>query len=292
MTDRFPMVDTHVHLWDLQHPDMRYVWLEPGAQHPHLTSEEIETLASRNESIDDFLFETRHADVPKIVHVQAAVGIENPVKETEWLQAAAGRTGFPQAIVGHASLQSDDVREVLEGHMEYANFRGIRDFGTGDYLVDPAFHRGFEVLDELDLVFSLDSLWESMGKGRDLAVKFPETTVVLDHMGYPQERTDEYFENWRKSLRAIAEADNVVCKISEVGMADKTWTYETVRPWVLECIDVFGPDRCMFGTNWPVDRLYASYDGLVDSYRRMISDFSDDEQKAMLAGNAEQLYRI
>jgi predicted TIM-barrel fold metal-dependent hydrolase len=292
VTERLGFVDTHVHLWELKHPAMRYAWLEPGATHPHLTAAEIARLASSDYLIDDFKYETRHAGVIKIVHVQAAVGIADPVRETEWLQAAADRTGFPHAIVGHASLQDAGVQEVLERHLQYPNFRGIRDFGRGDYLVDSAFRRGFGHLRDLGLVFSLDCLWENMDKAVDLARRFPTVPIVLDHMGYPQERTREYFESWRRAIRRLADAGNVNCKISEVGMADKAWTIDSVRPWILECLEVFTPARCMFGTNWPVDKLYSSYDALVDTYRHLVRELSVTEQTAVLSGNAERLYRI
>lgn len=292
MIERREFVDAHVHLWDLKHPAMRYAWLEPGATHPHLTAAEIARLASSDYVIDNFLYETRHAGLTKIVHVQAAVGIADPVRETEWLQAAADRTGFPQAIVGHASLQDDGVREVLERHLRFPNFRGIRDFGRGDYLVDPAFHRGFSHLQDLGLVFNLDCLWQKMDQALELARHFPRVRVVLDHMGYPQERTGEYFENWRRAIRRLAAADNVICKISEVGMADKSWTIDSIRPWILECLEAFTPARCLFGTNWPVDKLYSSYDALLDVYRRLVSELSGSEQTAVLSANAERLYRI
>ena len=288
---RLEFVDTHVHFWDLGHLDLYYSWLQPDSLHPQL-GERLDGIKGKNFLAEDFVAETRGANVIKAVHVQAALGIEDPVRESEWLQAAADRTGFPHAIVAYANLKEPDVEAVLTRHREYPNVKGIRDFSDGDYLVDPDFHRGFALLDKYDLVASLDVKWDGMAKLRDLASKFPNIKVVLDHCGFPLERTDEYFESWRKGITTLAEAKNVVCKISGLGMCDWDWTVDSIRPWILHCIDAFGPERCVFATNWPVDRLFSSYEVLIDAYEEILLAFSQDEQVAMFSGNAETLYRI
>ena len=99
-----------------------------------------------------------------------------------------------------------------------------------------------------------------MTKMRDLAGKFPSIRVVLDHCGFPLERMDEYFESWRKRITTLAEAEHVVCKISGLGMCDWSWTVDSIRPWIPHCIDAFGPERCIFATNGPVDKLFSKYD--------------------------------
>jgi predicted TIM-barrel fold metal-dependent hydrolase len=288
---RLEFVDTHVHYWDLGHPDLYYSWLQPDSVHPQF-GERLDGIKGVNFVAEDFIAETRDANVTKVVHVQAALGIQDPVKESEWLQAAAGRTGFPHAIVAYANLKDPGVETMLARHLEYLTVKGVRDFSEGDYLVDSDFHRGYALLERYGLVASLDVKWEDMGSLRDLAGKFPNIRVVLDHCGFPLERTDEYFQSWRKGITTLAEAGNVVCKISGLGMCDWDWTVESIRPWILHCIDAFGPERCVFATNWPVDRLFSTYDVLIDAYEEIIAAFSQDEQTAMFSGNAERLYRI
>ena len=131
-----------------------------------------------------------------------------------------------------------------------------------------------------------------MIKALDLARKFPDTPLVLDHCGEPIERDDAYFEDWRKGMTAVASAPNVVCKISGLGMRDHDWTVASIRRWVTTCIDVFGPARCVFATNWPVDELFSTYDALIDAYTELVADFSASERRAMFARNAETLYLI
>ena len=170
--------------------------------------------------------------------------------------------------------------------------KGVRDFSYGDYLVEPDFHRGFALLQKYDLVSSMPVQWQEMGKLRDLAARFADIPIVIDHAGFPTERTPEYFRNWRRGMAAAAEADNVICKISGLGIGDNTWTVDSIRPYVLYCIETFGPERSLFASNWPVDWLWSSYDAVVDAYTGIVAGFSQDEKAAMFSKNSEALYRI
>ena len=218
--------------------------------------------------------------------------IEDPVKETEWVQQAADRTGFPLAIIAYSDLSMPNVEAELARHSEFPNVRGIREIFAADHLDDPAFERGYALLEKFNFAHSFNIGWGDMYKTRDLALKFPNITAVCDHAGFPKERTDEYFKNWQKGISALAEAENVLCKISGLGMVDWNWTVDSIRPWVLLCIEAFGPKRCFFATNWPVDRLFSTYDAVIDAYTEIISGFSQDEKVAMFSGNASELYRF
>ena len=288
---KLDFVDAHVHFYDMQHPELFYAHWQPGVPHPTL-GWQMQKLAERNYPAEDYIAETRDANVTKAVHVQAAIGSKDPVKETEWLQEAADRTGFPHGIVAHADLRDPDVESVLERHCEYPNMRGIRDFSYGDYLVEPNFHRGFALLERYSLVSSVSVQWQDMENLRDLAAGFPNVAIVVDHTGSPQERSDEYFENWKRGMAIAAEADNIQCKISGLGTGDNDWTVASIRPYVLHSIEAFGVDRCFFASNWPVDWLWSSYNAVVDAYTEIIADFSHDEQVALFSKNAERLYTL
>jgi predicted TIM-barrel fold metal-dependent hydrolase len=286
-----PFVDAHVHFYYMQHPELIYGDWQLGVPHPMLGMK-LQKLAERNYFAEDYIAETRAAGVTKAIHVQAAIGSKDPVKETEWLQVAADRTGYPHGIVAYADLRDGNIEGVLERHCSYPNMRGIRDFSYGDYLVEPDFWRGFALMERYNLVSSISAQWPDMVKLRDLAGRFPNVRIVIDHTGAPQERTPEYFSNWQRGMTTLAEAGNIVCKISGLAMTDNDWTVDSIRPYVLHCIETFGPDRCIFATNWPVDWLWSTYDKVVDAYREITADFSDAERTAMFAGNAERLYRI
>jgi predicted TIM-barrel fold metal-dependent hydrolase len=283
--------DTHVHFHDLDNPSLHYSWLLPDAP-PHPELGDYGAIKSRRYWADDFLAETRFANVGKVVHVQAALGIEDPVEETRWLQAFADRLGAPHGIVAFADLAQPDAGNVLERHAEFANLRGIRDLRYDDYLTDGAWARGYGLLERHGLVCCDDPMVEVMGDAARLAERFPGITYCVDHAGFPRRRDNDYFEEWRTGMRKLAALDNTVVKISGLGMCDHAWTVESLRPWVLECIDAWGVERSFFGTNWPVDRLFSSYDDVLDAYRELISDFTPEERSALFSGNANRIFRL
>jgi predicted TIM-barrel fold metal-dependent hydrolase len=285
-----PFVDTHFHLHDLKRADLRYVWLEPDFVHGFLG--DIDPLKSQHYWVEDYISEIRFANVPKAIHVQAALGTPDPVDETRWLQAFADRVGYPHGIVAECHLARPDAGAVLERHLQYRNVRGIRDFGDGDYLVDPSWRAGFRLLGPAKLVSCIDTRVPRLPQLRDLADTFPDVRICVDHCAIPEARDHDYFRMWRSAIGDLAKAENVHMKISGLGMFDRRWTVESLRPWVLGCIEAFGVSRVVFGTNWPVDRLFSSYPDVVNAYATIIADFTPAEQRAMFSENAERLFRI
>lgn len=286
-------VDTHVHFNNFKHPTLDWNWLHRDYVHPFIG--DIDEIKHVRYEVEGLRAETRFANVSKIVHIQNAHGSPDPVDETAWLQEMADRTGWPNAIIAYSDLASATVGRELDRHREYANFRGIRDISDrrehGD-LADPAFQRGCAQLAQRGLILDFLCQWEEMGKAYELAHSLPELTMVLEHAGQPHERSDQYFVNWSREMAQLAEAENVICKISGLGMKDRQWTLESLRPWVMRCIECFGIDRCVFGSNWPVDRLFSSYDALVNAYRSLVGGFNAGERRALLSENAERIYRI
>lgn len=288
---KLEFVDSHVHFYDMQHPELFYGHWQPDVD-PPLIGKQMRKLGERNFLAEDFIEITRVSNVSKAVHVQAAIGSKDPVKETEWLEDAAERTGFPHAIVAYADLRDPSVESVLERHCEFPRMRGIRDFSYGDFLIADDFQRGYALLEKYDLHASIAAQCQDMEKLVTLANKFPNTVIVIDHAGNPAERTPEYFELWKRGMATAATAENIIIKISGLGMGDHSWTVDSIRPWVLECIEAFGVKRSIFATNWPVDSLFSDYDTLIDAYTEIVADFSEEEKRDIFARNTEALYRI
>jgi predicted TIM-barrel fold metal-dependent hydrolase len=283
-------VDTHFHLHDMKHPTLRYGWLEPDAVHGFLP--DTDPLKSQHYFIKDYLAEIRFANVSKAIHVQAAVNTPNPLDETAWLQAFADETGYPQGIIAECHLARADAAQVLDQHLRYPNVRGIRNFGEGNYLVDPAWRRGFAELASRNLVYCLDTRIERAHDVADLARAFPETVICVDHCAIPMERGERYFRLWREAMDIMASRDNVVMKVSGLGMNDPQWTVESIRPYVLGSIEAFGVDRIVFGTNWPVDRMFSSYPDIINAYAEIIAGFPHADQVKLFSANAERIFRI
>ena len=285
-----PFVDTHVHFWDLKDPELEYNWLTWDATNEVFPN--VDALKAPLYGAAEYMAETRFHNVTKCVHVQAAVGIQDPIAETRSLEEQADRLGFPHGIVAHCDLASPQAAATLDGHASFRNLRGIRDFGHGDYLTDASWRRGYALLGARNLVCCLDPVPENLGKARALAELFPDVVLCIDHAAFPRSRDQDYFAFWKRQMSDVAEAPNVVCKISGLGMGDNSWTVESIRPWVLTCIEMFGTDRSFFGTNWPVDRLYSSYGDVVTAYAQIIAEFTLDEQTALFSTNAERIFRL
>ncbi|WP_181167039.1 MULTISPECIES: amidohydrolase family protein [unclassified Mesorhizobium] len=285
-----PFVDTHFHLHDMKHRQLRYGWLEPDAVHGFLA--DTDPLKSQHYLVKDYIAEIRFSNVPKAVHVQAAVNTPDPVVETAWLQAFADQTGYPHGIIAECHLARPDAASVLDQHLKYPNVRGIRNFGDGRYLVDAAWRRGFAELGSRNLVSCIDTRVELADDILDLARAFPDTQICIDHCAIPMGRDQASFRRWRGAMDVMAKSSNVTMKISGLGMGDPQWTVETIRPYVLGSIEAFGADRVVFGTNWPVDRMFSSYPDVINAYAEIISGFPKIEQAAMFSGNAERLFRI
>lgn len=294
---RDPIIDTHVHFWNMRDPDpgLAWVWLAKDADHPVLGN--IDAIKMLAYDIDSLWAEARFAEVRGFVHVQAAIGSDDPVTETAWLTRMREASAIPFTIVADAELGSDDAMRQLDGHCESPYFVGIRDFRSEPMLaageVIPQFEQSLTVMAERNLVFDLDCEWPNMAAARDLALRHPDLTVVLQHIGFPRRRDDEYFANWVGGIRTLAEAPNVTCKISGLAMTDPRFSAASLQRWIDTPIDVFGPDRCVLGSNWPVDRLFSSYDVIMDIYRARLADLlSPEDQRKVLSENAAGIYRL
>ncbi len=298
--DDFPIVDPHHHLWDLER--FSYPWLSARPL-PASVAGDVAPIA-KSYLLDDYLADTAKQNVVKSVHVDAGFDPAQPVEETRWLQSIADQRGFPHGIVARAELHRPDVETTLASHCRFPNVRGIRHIVNWhpdpaktyvtkpDFLTDPAWLRGFAQLKRYNLSFDLQLYPSQMADAAALAAAHGDTTIILNHAGMPVDRDPEALSLWRAGMRALGAQPNVWVKISGLGMVDWRWTEQSIRPFVLETIEIFGPDRCMFASNFPVDKLYSSFDALYDAFKSIVSDFSVGERRKLFSDTALAVYRI
>lgn len=299
MEDQFPIIDPHHHLWDLE--NHRYPWLQDGVK-PAVFGDY--TPLCKSYLIGDFLADVRNQNVVKSVHLDVGYDPENPFGETTWLQGLADQHGYPHGIVGYADLSRPDVDDLLARHCTAKNFRGIRQSLNYDpdpvktYLNRPGvsreadWRRGFALLRKYQLTFDLQIYWPQMAECYELAQAYPDQQIILNHTGMPVDHSPAGFDGWQRGMRLLAQAPNVACKISGLGMGNFHWKPEDFRPWVLAAIDAFGVDRCMFASNFPVDKLYSSYDAIFDTFKHITRDFSAEQRRKLFHDNAERFYRL
>jgi predicted TIM-barrel fold metal-dependent hydrolase len=286
------IVDAHHHLWDLGRN--RYPWLQAEPDPEAMIGDYAQI--RRDYLATDFAADCAPAGVVRSVHVQAEWDPDDPVGETRWLQQVSDQHGFPHGIVAAARLEDANVDELLEAHAAFANMRGIRqmlDRGDGLHLISrPDWERGLERLTAYGLSFDLQVNPDQLIASAALAERHPDLIFILNHCGMPQERTPEGLELWRAGLRRLAGQPIVSAKVSGLGMFDHAWSVGSIRPYVEEMLEVFGVERCLFGSNFPVDRLYSSYPALVEAYRKVVDGLSAGEQHAFFYENAVRVYRL
>ncbi|HWI32607.1 MAG TPA: amidohydrolase family protein, partial [Microbacterium sp.] len=260
-----------------------------GEPHPMLG--DIEGFKVQRFSVDEFDAQSRFQNIDKVIHVGVTTN-RDPVLETAWLQALADERGLPSGIVARCDLRSDDAASVLDAHCAYPNVRGIRDNGQPGSFADPRWRQGYARLAALDLVFCHQVGVERLDEALALLGEYPSVKFCLDHSAMPRERSGEYFQRWSRAIRQIAAYPQVSCKVSALGSADRRWTIDSIRPWVLELIDAFGVDRCFFGSNFPVDGIFSTYSDLIEAFRCVVADFTREEQAKLLHLNANRIFRV
>jgi predicted TIM-barrel fold metal-dependent hydrolase len=294
------VVDPHFHLWDLER--FFYPWLMSQPHYDGIAGD-ITTIA-HSYLLDDYKADQGGWKVSQSVHVEAGYDPTDPVGETRWLQATADAHNMPTGIVAAATLQNPDVERVLAGHRQYANVRGIRQnlnwhpnptktvLNRPDMMTDPTWLSGFRLLTRYDLSFDLQLYPSQMQDAARLAARHPETSIILNHAGMPLDRDEAGLALWHSGMKVLAAQPNVSAKISGLGMMDWHWSTESIRPFVLDTIEYFGVERCMFASNFPVDRLYSSFETLYDAFGEIVRDFTENEQRSLFGNTAAQVYRL
>ena len=294
-----PTIDSHHHLWDTRVNS--YPWLDGPPFDAHFgSSGEL----PRPYGLAEYLLDIAGQNIVKSVHIEASHQPDDPVRETEWLQSIADQQGYPNGIVAFADLTDPDVQRTLEGHCAFANMRGIRMTtmspaqlrnARGDVrskMSESDWRAGFGLLSRLGLSFDLQAPAPLMFEAAEVAATFPDTQILLTHAGLPLDRSESGLAAWRRGMNRLAECPNVAVKITGLPMTDWNWTLESLRPIVLEAIDIFGTERAMFGSNHPIDGLHGTFDELFNAYREIVADLSAGEQCALFHDNAERLYRL
>ncbi|GAB2729080.1 amidohydrolase family protein [Kitasatospora kifunensis] len=279
-----PIVDAHHHLWDLSVRDQEW-----------LIGPELAPLR-RDFSLVDLTPEAAAAGVGASVLVQTVtVAAETP----EFL-ALAARSPLVAGVVGWTDLTSPDIADVLAGLRELPGGQalvGIRHQVQGEpdpnWLLRPEVLRGLAALADADLTYDLLVLPHQLPAAIAAAQLLPQLTFVLDHLGKPPIASGE-LAPWADLLRALAALPNTVAKLS--GLVTEAhwanWTTASLRPYAQVALEAFGPERLMFGSDWPVCLLAASYGTVLSTTRTLTCGLSPDEQAELFGGTARRTYRL
>lgn len=298
--DAVTLVDAHHHLWDLDRN--HYPWLADRPE-THFFLGNYDAL-KRNYMPDDYRRDATRHNVLATVHCEAEWDRDDQVGETAWLTRIHENEGMPAAIVAHAWFHTPNAPEVLARQASFPLVRGIRSKpitslspdsmtpGVPGSMQDPAWLEGFSRLAKYRFSWDLRVPFWHLYEAAAVAAAFPDTPIVLNHTGFPWDRSPEGLAAWQRAMEAIARQPNVWLKVSEFGLKDQPWDYESNCTIVRTAISIFGIHRCMFASNFPVAGLRVDYDTLVRSVSRMLGDFSYAERHRFFVGAAVEFYRL
>jgi predicted TIM-barrel fold metal-dependent hydrolase len=295
-----PIVDAHHHFWDLAlraHP-----WL---VDEPMIPFRYGDYAAIRRTYLpDDYRRDARALNVVKTIYVEAEWDPGDPIGETRWVHELAARSGLPSAMVAQAWLDRADVSEVLARQAAFPLVRSVRHKpkaearrtdakgGAPGSMDCRCWRRGFALLERHKLHFDLQTPWWHFDAAAELARDFPATTIIVNHTGLPADRSVEGLAGWRRAMELLADAPNVMLKISGLGMPGQRWSGEQQGPVVRDAIRIFGVERCMFASNFPVDSLVGTFDEIYASFLAITSDLPDDARRKLFHDNAARIYRL
>jgi predicted TIM-barrel fold metal-dependent hydrolase len=157
---------------------------------------------------------------------------------------------------------------------------------------DPRWRAGFALLSRHGFSFDLQTPWWHLAEAADLARAFPLTPIILNHTGLPSDRTAEGLRGWRAAMGLLAQQPNVSVKISGLGLPGRPWRTEDNEGIVRDAIEAFGPERCMFASNFPVDSLVGSFDAIFEGFYAITRGFSEADRRRLFHDNAARVYRL
>ena len=276
-----PVKDTHQHFWDLSRFD-----------YPWMAGEELEPLR-RDYLPEDLAPLLAPAGVDRTIFVQA----QHDIEEARWVLGLAERHEFLAGVVGWVDLASEACEDQLAELRSHPLFVGVRhithDEPDDDWVVRDDVLRGLRVLERHGVPFDLLFRPRHLRHVPTLAHALPELPMVIDHLAKPLIKEGR-MDGWRDDLEAAAAFPNVSCKLSGmVTEADwKAWAPDDFAPFVQVALEAFGPERLMFGSDWPVSTLCASYERVVSALREALGPISADERGQIFGGTAARFYGL
>jgi len=300
MSDDIEIIDAHHHFWDL---NQNY--------YPFLSDKIDENFflgnyefIRKNYLPIDYLNDSKEHNVIGTIHCEAEWDRNDQVGETRWLENLSKKNKFPNAIVAHAWFHKKNSEEVIAKQASFDMVKGIRskpitkltpnsdDFTGEGSMQDINWRNGLKLLEKYNLNYDLRIPNWHLEEAIEIVRLIPNTKVIINHAGFPWDRTEQGMEYWRKGIKLMSLEPNTFIKLSEFGVKDKDWNYSQNEQIIKELIDLFSPQRCMFASNFPVSKIKISFKDLYNNYKKIVKSFSSDEKKWLFAKTASEVYNL
>lgn len=274
------IIDSHQHFW--KYNPVKHSWI----------NEQMSVIRR------DFLpSDLKPVYVKNGVDGCVAVQADQTLAETDFLLEHAHNNAFVKGVVGWVDLRSADVDKDLEKYAKDKHLKGYRHIvqeeADHNFMLRPDFLRGISKLEQYGAVYDILIFPHQLGATLELVKKFPNQKFVIDHIAKPYIK-DGFYDGWATMMKEVAKHENVFCKISGmITEADfKSWTPEQIHPYMLLALAAFGPERCMYGSDWPVCLVAGTYTQVMELTTNFISSLSTTEQAAIMGQNAVDFYGL
>jgi L-fuconolactonase len=274
------IIDTHHHYWN--YDPVEFDWIDNDMAKIRKSFLPVDLKAT-----------LKNTGVEGVITVQARQSLE----ETEWLLKLAAQNDFMRGVVGWLPLASENIEELLDKYSQNKWLKGLRHVVQGEpdpeFILGKDFNKGISALKKYDLVYDILIFEHQLPNTISFVDLHPDQQFVLDHIAKPRIKANE-LEPWAKYLWELAERENVSCKISGmVTEADfNNWTEKQLQPYFDIVMEAFGPERLMFGSDWPVCLVATEYADWLGLVKKQVAQFSKDEQEMIFYKNVEKVYQL
>jgi predicted TIM-barrel fold metal-dependent hydrolase len=258
----------------------------------------------RDYSIEEYLGDLAGSGVTRSVYVQTNWANDRFEDEAAWVQQTANQHGWPHAIVAYADLGVDDVRPQLDRLSRYSLLRGVRMqlhwhdnplyrfAARPDLCEETVVRRNVARLSDYGLSFDLQVFAPQMAGAARLAEACPKVTLILQHAGMLEDLSPQGRADWRAGMQRLAACPNIVSKLSGLGTFIHRNDPGHIASVLADTVAIFGAERCLFGSNFPIEKLWTSYRELVDAFRAATSSLGAEAQDAIFRTTASRVYRL
>lgn len=291
------MIDSHHHIW--RQSDLP--WLQ-GPDQPRIFGPYC--AIKRDYLIDEYREDVASSGITRSVYVQANWSQEQAVDEAAWVQSVADNSGWPHGIVAYADFTVDDVRPQLDELSTFRLVRGIRQqlhwhenplycfAGTPDMAADPQVIKNIDTLKDYGWSFDLQVFAGQCQSALTLVDACPQVNFVLQHAGMLEDTSEDGWLQWQDYLRQLAVRGNVYAKLSGLGTFVHRVDAELINRIVAATVEIFGSRRCMFGSNFPIEKLWTGYEELVVALKNATTDLSFEDNDNIFSRTAERVYKL
>jgi len=297
ITPSVNVVDAHHHIWRLS--DL--AWLS-GPTQPRIFGDY--GAIKRDYPVQEFIDDVAPEGVVGSVYIQVNWPEEQEIEEVAWVQKIAEQSDWPHAIIGYVDFLSDNAGATLKSLNRFSLMRGIRQqlhwhenplykfAAAPDIMNNTKWRNNFSLLQDYDWSFELQVFASQMKDAAKFASDFSSTPMVLQHCGMPEDTSSNGMAIWLEGMQRLADQPNIHCKFSGLGTFIHQNSESFIGDIVGQCLELFEPNRCIYGSNFPIEKIWTTYTNMIEGYKKNLGSLTQENQNLIFYANAVKLYKM